>query len=677
MGEYHSPLPNDTKMKKLSNILKNLAYSEIIGNENIEISGVQFDSRKVTKGDLFIATRGTNVDGHDYIQKAVEQGAVAVVVEAPPSPKPPLTPPEGENFAELQDSKDCDNSTVAKASPLGRLGEAGRLTANVANYGLLKEFAQNMRKFSTEAESALWEMLRRKNLDVRFRRQHIIGDFIVDFVCLKEKLIIEVDGGYHNEPNVTEYDKIRTQILNDLGFNVIRFTNEEVLADADNVQERIKIALSQTSPLPGGLGGAVIVVPDTAEALGIIACNFYDNPSQKLKLVGVTGTNGKTTVATLLYELFRKLGYKTGLLSTVTNFIDDREVVATHTTPDALALNRLLAEMVDAGCEYAFMEVSSHAVAQRRVAGIQFAGGIFTNLTQDHLDYHGTMENYLKAKKRFFDELPATAFMITNLDDKNGKVMQQNTRAKKYNYTLRAMGDFKTRVLEHDFSGMLLSMNGHEVHVPFVGRFNASNLSAVFGTAMLLLNGRDAMPCVSTARHDHTPTEIEILTAISTLHSVSGRFETLHAPGGYTAIVDYAHTPDALKNVIGTINQVLQDKEGRLITVVGCGGERDKTKRPLMAQEAVNGSWKAILTSDNPRSENPQDILNDMLAGLDNEERKKTLVIENRREAIRTACTLAQAGDVVLVAGKGHENYQDIKGVKHHFDDREEVKAMF
>jgi UDP-N-acetylmuramoyl-L-alanyl-D-glutamate--2,6-diaminopimelate ligase len=532
---------------KLSDILKNIAYSEIIGDENIEIRGVKFDSRQVEKGDLFIATRGTNVDGHDFIEKAIKQGAVAVVMEAPPSP------PGGGDVCGLQNSTDSDNSTAAKASPSGRFGGAN--------------------------------------------------------------------------PS-------------------------------------------------GRFGGACVIVPDTAEALGIIACNFYDNPSAKLKLVGVTGTNGKTTVATLLYELFRKLGYKTGLLSTVTNFIDDREVAATHTTPDALALNKLLAEMVDAGCEYAFMEVSSHAVAQRRVAGVRFTGGIFTNLTQDHLDFHGTMENYLKAKKRFFDELPATAFAITNLDDKNGQVMLQNSAAKKYTYTLRTMGDFKTRVLEHDFSGMLLSVNNHEVHVPFVGRFNASNLSAVFGTAMLLCRGEPA--CSPTGESACSPTtEIEILTAISTLQSVSGRFETLHAPSGYTAIVDYAHTPDALKNVIGTINQVLSNKAGRLITVVGCGGDRDSSKRPIMAQEAVNGSWKAVLTSDNPRSENPQEILNDMLAGLDGEQRRKTLVIENRREAIRTACTLAQQGDVVLVAGKGHENYQEINGVKHHFDDKEEVKAMF
>jgi UDP-N-acetylmuramoyl-L-alanyl-D-glutamate--2,6-diaminopimelate ligase len=315
--------------------------------------------------------------------------------------------------------------------------------------------------------------------------------------------------------------------------------------------------------------------------------------------------------------------------------------------------------MVDAGCEYAFMEVSSHSVDQRRIAGLEFDGGVFTNITRDHIDYHLTFENYLKAKKQFFDELPADTFALTNADDKNGLVMLQNSKAKKYTYSLRSMADFKTRILEHSFEGMLLDMNDKEVNVPFIGKFNASNLTAVFGTAVLL--GQD---------------EMEVLRIISSLGSVSGRFETLHAPAGYTAIVDYAHTPDALNNVIGTINQILQGN-GRLITVVGCGGNRDKGKRPMMAREAVNGSWKAILTSDNPRFEEPQDILNDMLAGLDVVEKAKSLTIVDRREAIRTACALAQAGDVVLVAGKGHEDYQIIQGVKHHFDDKEIVRECF
>ncbi len=315
--------------------------------------------------------------------------------------------------------------------------------------------------------------------------------------------------------------------------------------------------------------------------------------------------------------------------------------------------------MVNAGCEYAFMEVSSHSVDQHRIAGIEFNGGIFTNITRDHIDYHQTFENYLKAKKQFFDELPADAFALTNLDDTNGMVMLQNSKAKKYTYSLRTLADFKTKILEHGFDGMLLNMNDREVNVSFIGKFNASNLSAVYGAAVLL--GQDSM---------------DVLRILSSLHSVSGRFETLRAPSGYTAIVDYAHTPDALNNVISTINQILQGN-GRLITVVGCGGNRDKGKRPMMAREAVDGSWKAILTSDNPRFEEPQDILNDMVEGLDILQKNKSIVIVDRREAIKTACALAQKGDVVLVAGKGHEDYQIIKGVKYHFDDREEVKTCF
>jgi UDP-N-acetylmuramoyl-L-alanyl-D-glutamate--2,6-diaminopimelate ligase len=393
--------------------------------------------------------------------------------------------------------------------------------------------------------------------------------------------------------------------------------------------------------------------------LGKIASAWYDFPSSQLTMVGVTGTNGKTTIATLLYKLFRELGYKAGLLSTVCNYVNDEAIEATHTTPDALALNELLARMVDAGCEYAFMEVSSHSVDQRRIAGLEFDGGIFTNITRDHIDYHLTFENYLKAKKGFFDALSSDAFALTNADDKNGLVMLQNSKAKKYTYSLRGMADFKTKILEHGFDGMLLDMNDREVNVSFIGKFNASNLSAVFGAAVLL--GED---------------ELEVLRIISSLSSVSGRFETLRAPQGFTTIVDYAHTPDALNNVISTINQILQGN-GRLITVVGCGGNRDKGKRPMMAREAVDGSWKAILTSDNPRNEEPQDILNDMVAGLDMTQKANSLTIVDRREAIKTACALAQAGDVVLVAGKGHEDYQIIKGVKYHFDDREEVRNCF
>ncbi len=413
-------------------------------------------------------------------------------------------------------------------------------------------------------------------------------------------------------------------------------------------------------PAERAQGVTYVRVANTAESLGHIASAWYGKPSSKVVLVGVTGTNGKTTIATLLYRLFLELGYKAGLLSTVVNYVDDEAVESTHTTPDALTLNALLARMVDAGCRYVFMEVSSHAVDQRRIAGLDFDGGIFTNLTRDHMDYHLTFDNYLKAKKRFFDELPAKAFALTNLDDKNGMVMLQNTQARKCTYTLRGMGDFKTKILENDLNGMLLSMNGREVNVSFVGKFNASNLTAVFGAAVEL--GQD---------------ELETLRIISALHPVSGRFETLYAPSGYVAVVDYAHTPDALNNVISTIQQMLAGKSGRLITVVGCGGNRDKGKRPMMAREAVNGSWKAVFTSDNPRNEDPQSILDDMTAGLDTDQRKNVLVISNRREAIRTACSLAQPGDVVLVAGKGHENYQIIGDVKHHFDDKEEIKNCF
>jgi len=476
-------------------LLQNIQVKSVTGNSQADITNIQFDSRKVEQGNMFVATRGTASDGHDYIQAAVDKGAVAVVCEVLP-----------ETLSE----------------------------------------------------------------------------------------------------NVT-----------------------------------------------------YVEVTDSSDALGHIASAWYDFPSSKMILVGVTGTNGKTTIATLLYKLFRELGYNAGLLSTVCNYVNDEAVEATHTTPDSLALNELLARMVNTGCRYAFMEVSSHSVDQRRIAGLEFDGGIFTNITRDHIDYHLTFENYLKAKKRFFDDLTSDAFALTNADDKNGMVMLQNTKAQKYTYSLRGMADFKTKILEHGFDGMLLDMNDREVNVSFIGKFNASNLSAVFGAAVLL--GAD---------------ELEVLRIISGLNSVSGRFETLRAPQGFTAIVDYAHTPDALNNVIGTINQILQGN-GRLITVVGCGGNRDKGKRPMMAREAVEGSWKAILTSDNPRFEEPQDILNDMLEGLDVVQKSKSLTIVDRREAIKTACALAQKGDVVLVAGKGHEDYQIIQGVKYHFDDREEVKKCF
>lgn len=493
MAESVRKLKNTSMI--LDDLLQGIVLLKTVGSTDMQIENIQFDSRKVEAGSLFVATKGTAADGHQYITTAIEKGAVAVVCEDLPADQ---------------------------------------------------------------------------------------------------------------TPNVT-----------------------------------------------------YIKVENSSDALGKMASAWYGFPSSKMTLVGVTGTNGKTTIATLLYQLFCKLGHKSGLLSTVCNYVNEVAVEATHTTPDALALNELLAQMVDAGCEYAFMEVSSHSVDQRRIAGLQFDGGVFTNITRDHIDYHLTFENYLKAKKQFFDELSSEAFALTNADDKNGLVMLQNSKAKKYTYSLRSMADFKTRILEHGFEGMLLDMNDREVNVSFIGKFNASNLSAVFGTAVLL--GQD---------------ELEVLRIISSLNSVSGRFETLHSPAGFTAIVDYAHTPDALTNVIDTINQILQGN-GRLITVVGCGGNRDKGKRPMMAREAVNGSWKAILTSDNPRFEEPQDILNDMLAGLDVVDKAKSLTIVDRREAIRTACALAQPGDVVLVAGKGHEDYQIIQGVKHHFDDKEVVRECF
>ena len=402
-----------------------------------------------------------------------------------------------------------------------------------------------------------------------------------------------------------------------------------------------------------------IRVKDSEEAVGLVATTFYGDPTDKMELVGVTGTNGKTTVATLLYHTFRYFGYKVGLISTVCNYIDDQPVPTEHTTPDPITLNCLLGQMADAGCKYAFMEVSSHSIAQKRISGLRFAGGIFTNLTRDHLDYHKTVENYLRAKKKFFDDLPKTAFSLVNLDDKNGLVMTQNTRSHVYTYSLRSLCDFKGKVLESHFEGMLLDFNNHELAVSFIGKFNASNLLAVFGAAVLL--GKK---------------EEDVLVALSTLHPVSGRFEAIRSPQGFTAIVDYAHTPDALVNVLNAIHGVLTGR-GKVITVVGAGGNRDKGKRPIMAKEAARLSDRLIITSDNPRFEEPQDIINDMLAGLDKDDMQKTLSIADRREAIRTACMLAQKGDVVLVAGKGHENYQEIKGVKHHFDDKEELKKIF
>ena len=467
----------------------------VAGNPDIEVSDIQLDSRKVTKGSLFVAMRGTTVDGHEFIPKAVELGAAAVLCEVLPQ-----KPADGVTFVQVADCED---------------------------------------------------------------------------------------------------------------------------------------------------------------AVGPVATRFFGDPSSKVKLVGVTGTNGKTTIATLLYNMFRKMGYKCGLLSTVCNYIDGEPIPADHTTPDAVTLNRLMGRMADEGCKYVFMECSSHAIVQKRIGGLKYAGGIFTNLTRDHLDYHKTVENYLKAKKMFFDGLQKDAFMVTNLDDKNGLVMAQNTKAKVTTYSLRSMSDFKGRLLESGFDGMLMEINGREVFLKFIGKFNASNLLAVYGTAVNL--GRDPM---------------EVLTIMSTLVPVNGRFDAIRSPKGFTAIVDYAHTPDALTNVLTTIVDVL-DGKGQIITVVGAGGNRDKGKRPLMAQESVKYSDRVIITSDNPRFEEPQDIINDMLAGLTKEDMQKVITIVDRREAIRTACMMAQSGDVILVAGKGHEDYQDVKGVKHHFDDHEVIRECF
>jgi UDP-N-acetylmuramoyl-L-alanyl-D-glutamate--2,6-diaminopimelate ligase len=412
---------------------------------------------------------------------------------------------------------------------------------------------------------------------------------------------------------------------------------------------------------PGKLDSAVsyIKVKDSSIALAQIASNFYDNPSEKLKLVGITGTNGKTTTATLLYNLFTKLGYKAGLLSTIQSKIHTLTIEATHTTPDALTLNELLNQMVLEGCDYAFMEVSSHAVAQNRIAGLRFAGGVFTNITHDHLDYHLTFKNYLNTKKKFFDELPSSAFALSNADDKNGMVMLQNTKAVKKTYGLKKMTDFKGKVIENHFDGLQMTMNGYEVHALLSGDFNAYNLMAVYGSAILLGMKSE-----------------EVLTAISTLHGAEGRFDLVRSKNGITGIIDYAHTPDALENVLKTIN-ALRTQNEQLITVVGAGGDRDKTKRPKMARIASLLSNKVILTSDNPRTEDPEQILADMKAGIDPAKTNKTLVISNRSEAIKTAVILANKGDLILVAGKGHEKYQEIKGVKYPFDDKQLLTELF
>jgi UDP-N-acetylmuramoyl-L-alanyl-D-glutamate--2,6-diaminopimelate ligase len=482
-------------MMNLTDILKKLKFELVAGEPSVKIENIHFDSRKVTSGDVFVAVAGTHADGHQFIQKAIAQGAVAVVAE----------------------------------------------------------------KF------------------------------------------------------------------------------EGVEAN----------------------GATLVKMENTTAALGLLASNFYGNPSAKLKVVGVTGTNGKTTIASLLYMLFKKLGYQAGLISTIKYYVGDEELPATHTTPDALQIQSLMAKMVSTGCGYCFMEVSSHAIDQERIAGIEFNGGVFTNLTHDHLDYHKTFAEYLKAKKKFFDKLSNTAFALTNADEKNGQVMLQNTSAIKKTYALKSFADYKGKVLEKHMDSMLLSVDGHEVWTHFAGIFNAYNLLAVYATALLLGESAES-----------------VLPVISELKPVAGRFEIIRSVDGKFAIVDYAHTPDALKNVLNGINEIRTRNE-QVITVVGAGGDRDKTKRPVMAQEAALQSDKVILTSDNPRTEVPEQIIADMETGIQPHQKNKVLSIVNRKEAIRTACMLAQPGDIILVAGKGHEDYQEINGVKHHFDDKEVIKEIF
>lgn len=413
--------------------------------------------------------------------------------------------------------------------------------------------------------------------------------------------------------------------------------------------------------IPGNIDSNVtyIQVKETSAALGIMAANFYGNPSRKLRLIGITGTNGKTTIATLLFKLFRELGYRTGLISTVNNQIDDKIIAATHTTPDPLALNRLLNEMVVAGCSYSFMEVSSHAIVQNRIEGLTFAGGVFSNITHDHLDFHVTFDNYIKAKKLFFDLLPKSAFALTNLDDKNGLVMLQNTNATKKTYALKQLADFKAKIIENSFRGLHLEIDEVDVFFKLVGSFNAYNLLAVYGTALLL-------------KQD----QLNVLTILSNLIGAEGRFEYVLSPNKVIGIVDYAHTPDAVQNVLSTIQDIRKGNE-QVITIIGCGGDRDKTKRPIMAQVACDWSDKVILTSDNPRTENPLTIIDDMERGVSPSNKRKTLSISDRKEAIKTACHIAKPGDIILLAGKGHEKYQEIDGVKHHFDDREILLEQF
>ena len=479
-------------MKLLSDILYKVKLEEIIGSTHVAISSIVFDSRKVKKDSLFVATKGAADDGHIYIQKAIESGAIAIVCEEIPKDK-----------------------------------------------------------------------------------------------------------------------------------------NDQI---------------------------TYVKVTDSTYALGVMACNYYDNPSEKLKLVGITGTNGKTTTVTLLFNLFKSLGYSVGLLSTVQNKINNTVIPSTHTTPDAITLNELLFKMEEQGCEFVFMEVSSHAIVQNRIAGISFTGALFSNITHDHLDYHKTFDEYIKAKKQFFNLLPSTAFALTNRDDKNGMVMLQNTKANKYTYALKNIADYKCKIIESHLNGLLLNIDNHEVWVKLIGTFNAYNILSVYATAVLL-------------KQDIT----SVLTALSNLNSVEGRFQYVKSPNGVIGIIDYAHTPDALKNVLETVKEIRSGSE-QVITLVGCGGDRDSAKRPIMAAIACEYSNKVILTSDNPRTEDPEEILNQMQAGINPVDVKKVLRITDRREAIKIACSFSSKGDIILIAGKGHEKYQEIKGVKHDFDDLEILK---
>jgi UDP-N-acetylmuramoyl-L-alanyl-D-glutamate--2,6-diaminopimelate ligase len=428
---------------------------------------------------------------------------------------------------------------------------------------------------------------------------------------------------------------------------------------SSTIEKGASVVICEQVPQDLNASVTYIAVVDSAVALGIMAANFYGNPSSKLQLIGITGTNGKTTIATLLFKLFRGLGYKSGLISTVQNHINDEVIPATHTTPDPIALNKLLKNMADAGCSYCFMEVSSHAVVQHRIAGLRFSGGVFSNITHDHLDFHLTFDNYLKAKKGFFDSLVKSAFALTNADDKNGMVMLQNTKASKKTYALKQLADFKAKIIENSFRGLHLDVNGADVFFKLVGSFNAYNLLAVYGTAILLEQD-----------------QLDVLTILSNLDGAEGRFDYILSPQKIIGIVDYAHTPDAVQNVLSTIQNIRKGNE-QVITVIGCGGDRDKSKRPIMAQVACDWSDKVILTSDNPRTEDPQAIVNDMELGVSPTNKRKTLVILDRKEAIKTACHLANPGDIILLAGKGHEKYQEINGIRNHFDDKEILTEQF